>query len=83
LFFNINQAKGIKFSIDTTKTDTTKSVEQNDLKLLMSYDHNAYSSDFSGVLEFGITRVIGPSSGVSILDSLRNGIDIKSSLVIL
>jgi len=78
LFFNINQAKGIIFSIDTTKSS-----DQDDLKLLLSYDHNVYDTDFSGTLEFGVTRIIGPSNGVSLLDSLRNSIDIKSSLVIL
>lgn len=90
LFFNINQAKGISFSIDTTKysltivgQDTIRPVEQDDLKLLLSYDHNVYDSDFSGTLEFGITRIVGPSNGVSLLDSLKNSIDIKSSLVIL
>ena len=78
LFFNINQAKGVTFSIDTAKTD-----DQDELQLLMSYDHNVNNSGFSGTLEFGVTWAIGPSNGVDLLDSLRNSIDIKSSLLIL
>ncbi len=78
LFFNINQAKGVTFSIDTAKTD-----DQDELKLLMSYDHTVNNSGFSGTLEFGVTWAIGPSNGVGLLDSLRNSIDIQSSLLIL